>query len=103
MLNLLSAAASALPMCYIVVAIDAPNPVAVLNHEMAHCWGWIHPEGVKDNSKITKNFKAFEVPLKYKLKGIYPNVDLQYKYSKRVLELCNNMSAYGCAYEGLMK
>lgn len=101
MLNLIT---TLLPICYINVAVDVGNLTAVLNHEMAHCWGWNHPVvNIGTNKYINKGYKSYSPSLWWRLKGPYPNVVIQYEFSPEVLKLCNNMSAYGCAKGGLMK
>lgn len=102
MLSLLAA----LPVCYIVVATDAPNPAAVIEHEMAHCWGFVHAEVKGDPNKvISKTYQAKRPSLWWRLKGEYPNLGdgIRFERSRDVLKLCDGGSAYGCQWGGLQK
>lgn len=102
MLSLITAAV--LPMCFVVVATDAGNPGAVVKHEMAHCWGWVHPEVTSGaNRKINSTYRAYNPPLRYRLKGAYPSVEVRFELSAKVLKLCDGGSAYGCQWGGLQK
>lgn len=97
---MLTLLAAALPMCYITVATDVPNPIAVRAHEMAHCWGWRHPER-HDNGKVRTNYRSYSIPLWYRLKGDYPinRVEIDFEVSKDVAKICG--SAYGCSCGGV--
>lgn len=103
MLSLLTSTLSALPICYMIVATDAPNVQAVVKHEMAHCWGWVHPTNIAGGKSINKQYRAFVPPLKYRLKGKYPNMGegIRFELSQDVLKLCDGGSAYGCQWGGL--
>lgn len=97
MLNLLAA----LPMCYFVVATDAPNPEAIYKHETWHCWGWTHPvHGVA--SHFDPKMRAPIAPWHYRIKGEYPNKEVRYDIGRNVAKLCNG-NVYGCQWGGLSK
>lgn len=97
MLNLLAA----LPICYFVVATDAPNPEAVYKHETWHCWGWTHSvhanKGATDH--FDKKMRAPIAPWRYRLKGEYPNRIVRFELGKDVAKLCDG-NVYGCQWGG---
>lgn len=94
---------ASLPVCNVVVATDAPNPTAVVQHEMAHCWGWKHPKVKHQNAQLTSSYRSFVPPFRYRLLGMYPNMGdgIRFELSKDVLRLCDGGSAYGCQWGGL--
>lgn len=59
---------SRFPKCHIVVSGHDWGFRTEFNHEMAHCWGWEHPEG-------TEGTRYLFPPLEYVMKGDYPNVN----------------------------
>lgn len=63
-MNLLLAAS--LPVCIIVHDGDP----AVRQHEVAHCWGWVHPQGEPNST----HHNPPPVPQKYLRKGEYPEL-----------------------------
>lgn len=92
------------PACFIVVASDAPNPEAVVIHEMAHCWGYRHAEKKGDPNKVLNKAYRANMPSRYwTSKGEYPNLPdgIHFETSKEVLKLCDGGSAYGCQWGGL--
>lgn len=99
---MLTTLAVLLPMCYVTVARDAPDVQAIVRHEMAHCWGWVHPERAS-----TPQFGSLKssapIPLKYKLKGRYPKarVEVYFYTHGMVAQECDG-NPYGCAWGGLM-
>lgn len=101
--TLATVAALSLPPCNVVVATNAPNPAAVVQHEMAHCWGWKHPKVKHQNAQLTSSYRSFVPPRYYRLLGEYPNMGdgIRFELSKDVLRLCDGGSAYGCQWGGL--
>lgn len=98
MLNILAA----LPMCYIVVATDAPNVQAVVWHEGFHCYGWTHSHR-SDNRAMNSTYRAEDPPWHYRRKGPYPldRMEIYYDTSANVQKICG--SAYGCKTGGGVK
>lgn len=97
---------AALPMCYFVVATDAPAPVEIYRHETWHCWGWTHPASA--NHGATDHFdakmRAPIAPWYYRIKGEYPAKyrEVRYELGKDVAKLCDG-NVYGCQWGGLSK
>lgn len=97
---------AALPMCYFVVATDAPAPAEIYRHETWHCWGWKH--SVHANKGATDHFdpkmRAPIAPWYYRIKGEYPAKyrEVRYELGKDVAKLCNG-NVYGCQWGGLSK
>lgn len=100
---MMNALAALLPMCYVYVATDADYPRRILNHEMAHCWGWKHPER-KENPKFGQLKSSFKIPWKYVLKGTYPlnRLVVYYDVHGKIAKECEG-NPYGCAWGGLQK
>lgn len=96
MLSLLSA----VPMCYFVVATDAPNPEAIFVHENAHCWGWVHPEHVGTRSK---GYKAFMPPREFKKPYPRKRVQVTFDTMENVRKICGPAEPYGCQWGGMQK
>lgn len=99
-----AAVTTSMPPCNVVVATDAPNVNAVIQHEIAHCWGWKHSHAKHDaNKKLNAKYRASFPPLWYRMKGMYPNMGdgIRFELSKDVLKLCDGGSAYGCQWGGL--
>lgn len=92
MLSLLAA----LPMCYVVIATDAPNPSAIAIHENAHCWGWTHPDA-HSTPGFNTTFRAPMPSLFWRLKGEYPNKVTYFYRHKKVRKLCDG-NPYGCMW-----
>lgn len=94
--------ATPLPMCYITIARDADYPDRIYWHEMAHCWGWVHPERT-ETPKFGQLKSSFRIPLRYRMMGNYPadKVEVYYYEHKMVAQECNG-NPYGCAWGGLM-
>lgn len=98
---------AALPMCYFVVATDAPNPEAIYKHETWHCWGWTHSI-MSANKGPTDHFdakmRAPIAPWYYRIKGEYPEKSrtVYYDIGSNVAKLCNG-NVYGCQWGGLSK
>lgn len=95
MLNLF--AAVALQACTIVVAADAPNPQAIYDHEIAHCWGWMHEH--REKPELNKTYRAAMPPMSIRAKGQYPadHLTVLSHRSKDVRKLCNG-NPYGCQW-----
>lgn len=89
-------ALAALPICFFVVATDAPSPEAIYIHEQAHCWGWVHPEHVGVRAK---GYKAFMPPARYR--GTYPNIEVRYERMKDVPAICGSGEPFGCQWGGV--
>lgn len=99
---MLTTLAVLLPMCYVYVASDASSPKAVLDHEMAHCWGWVHPEPAS-TPKFGSLKSSAPIPFKYRIKGSYPANRVEvYTYDHRMIAQECNGNPYGCAWGGLM-
>lgn len=96
-------AAEPLPMCYVVIAKDADYPSRIRAHEMAHCWGWWHPER-KEKPKFGQLKSSFTIPWKYVMKGDYPRDRVEvYNYDHTMVAQECDGNPYGCAWGGLMK
>lgn len=80
-----------LPPCEVVVAWDRSKHI-ILEHEMAHCWGWQHGE-----ASYAGEFKP---PVEVMALGEYPNLILRRVSTARAKRICGS---YGCAKGGLMK
>lgn len=95
MLTLLTTLA---PMCYFVVATDAPNPNAIFIHEQAHCWGWSHPE---HNGARGKGYKAHMPPAKFKKPYPRGRVEVQFETMAVVRTICGANEPFGCQWGGV--
>lgn len=91
-----------MPLCEIWASTEAPNVPEMLKHEMAHCWGWTHPV---NNSPLTaktsaerKAFRAYVPPLRYRMKGEYPNVVIYFVSEKEAAKECGS---WACTAGGL--
>ena len=82
---------SLLKACTIIVAANAPHPAEIVKHEMAHCWGWVHPERAASDNR---NYRAYEVPLRYRIKGEYPSATVYFVTMKEAKKLCDGH--WGC-------
>lgn len=97
---MLAVLATALPMCYFVVATDAPNPTAIFKHEEAHCWGWSHAphEGPR-----APGYQAYKVPRGYRAKPPYPRGRLvvEFMTMEEVRKVCGPNAQFGCQWGGV--
>ena len=88
-----------LPLCSFAVATDAPNPRAIYQHEMAHCWGWKHfahePHGT-----MTKSYRAPSPSAYWQGKGAYPKdrLTIYYDTGRNIARNYCNGNAYGCQW-----
>lgn len=91
-------ALAVLPICYFVVATDAPNPEAIYIHEQAHCWGWSHKV---HNGERSHNYKA-EMPRGKWLKP-YPikRLRVRYELMRDVPAVCGANEQFGCQWGGV--
>lgn len=96
---MLTTLAALLPVCYFVVATDAPNPSAIFVHEQAHCWGWVHAENL--GTRLTKSYKA-HMPTGRWLKP-YPKdrLEVYYDTMRNVRKTCGSNEPFGCQWGGL--
>lgn len=92
----------ALPLCEIWASTQAPNVPALLQHEMAHCWGWVHP--IHGSPLLAKTkaereaYRAYSPPLRYRILGKYPNTVIYFMTEKDAAKECGS---WGCAAGGL--
>lgn len=84
---------SLLKACTIIVATSSPNPAEIVKHEMAHCWGWVHPEREASNDR---NYRSFEIPARYARKGEYPNATVYFVTMPEAKKQCDGH--WGCMW-----
>lgn len=84
---------SLLKACTIIVATNSPNSAEIVKHEMAHCWGWTHPERAASNDR---NYRSFEIPARYLRKGEYPNATVYFVTMKDAQKQCGGH--WGCQW-----
>jgi len=103
-LSMATSTASAAALCKVVYDGDP----GVLEHEIAHCNGWIHSEP-DQNTTVHQHERA---PLKYR--HAYPNVQVYKASGLSVAKLCSKVTGYtydtpylqtvrGCAIGGKIK
>lgn len=87
-----------LAACTIVVAVTGGhNPANIVKHEMAHCWGWKHPEQAAPREG--QDYRPFKVPLFYRLLGNYPQrlVIIHSETEHDAMRLCGGH--WGCMWK----
>lgn len=92
---MLSVLAVALPMCYTVVATDAPNPTAIAIHEEAHCWGFTHPPFT---GKRTKDYQAVVPPKRYQKPYPVDRLVVRFEPMSVVETICGKGEPFGCQW-----
>lgn len=100
-MSMLNVLASLLPMCYFVVATDAPNPKAIYIHEQAHCWGWKHPSF--DGRRMTKTYRAHMPTGKWLRPYPINRLSVEFELMKNVPSLCGANEQFGCQWGGIEK
>lgn len=92
-----------MPLCEIWASTEAPNVPAMLAHEQAHCWGWVHPVHGSPLLAKTKGerdaYRAYSPPMRYRMLGEYPNAVIYFLTEKEAAKECGS---WGCASGGLL-
>lgn len=84
---------SAPKTCVIVVAADRPSSSEIYRHELAHCWGWEHPDQ-NHKGKPVKGYQSPNPPARF-VKP-YPNLVDHWVSTKEALRICGG--TYGCQW-----
>lgn len=97
----MAATLAVLPICFFVVATDAPNPEAIFIHEQAHCWGWSHAP--HDGRRIAKTYRAHMPTGKWLRPYPRARLSVQYERMADVSAICGHNERFGCQWGGLGK